>query len=93
MSDRTTIRLRRGLLLQAKRKAAAQGRTLTALIEDGVMRVLNDDRKPARPPKRLRIPVSKATGGLLPGVDLTKFSNYQEIEDLEYIERLRKGFK
>ncbi len=33
--------------------------------------------------------VSKATGGLLPGVDLTRFSDYQEMEDLEYVERMR----
>jgi uncharacterized protein (DUF433 family) len=39
------------------------------------------------------LPVSKATGGLLPGVDLTRLSDIQEMEDLEYIERLRKGFE
>jgi uncharacterized protein (DUF433 family) len=43
--------------------------------------------------RRVLPPVSKATGGLLPGVDLTRFSDYQEMEDLEYIERLKKGFK
>jgi uncharacterized protein (DUF433 family) len=46
-----------------------------------------DERRPFLPP------VSKATGGLLPGVDLTRFSDYQEMEDLEYIERLKNGFK
>jgi hypothetical protein len=38
------------------------------------------------------LPVSKQSGGLRPGVDLTKFSDYQEMEDLEYVERM-KTFK
>jgi hypothetical protein len=36
------------------------------------------------------LPVSKATGGLRPGVDLTRFSDYQEQEDLEYVERMKR---
>jgi hypothetical protein len=65
---RTTVRLRGELLEAAKRKAAEQGRSLTALIEDAVRHEL------ARPAKRERveIPISKATGGPLPGVDLIK---------------------
>jgi hypothetical protein len=93
MIKRTTIRLPHEVMTRAKRKAAAEGRTLAALIEDGVMRVLDDDRKPARAAKRLRLPVSKATGGLLPGVDLTRLSDFQEADDRDYAERLRKGFK
>lgn len=42
--------------------------------------------------KRIMPLVSRATGGLLPGVDLTRFSDYQEMEDLEYVERM-KGLK
>src|SRR5262245_61978943 len=33
--------------------------------------------------RRILPPVSKATGGLMPGVDLTRLSDIQEIEDLE----------
>ena len=40
--------------------------------------------------KRVLPPVSKATGGLLPGIDLTHFSDYQEMEDLEYFERMKR---
>jgi uncharacterized protein (DUF433 family) len=43
--------------------------------------------------RRVLLPVSKATGGLRPGIDLTRLSDIQEMEDLEYIERMRKGFK
>jgi hypothetical protein len=91
MTERTTVRLPKDLLIRAKRKAAAEGRTLTALIEDGLRLVVDNVGKPAKR-KRSPIPVSKATGGLLPGVDLTRFSDYQEMEDLEYVERM-KHFK
>ena len=90
MSERTTVRLPEELLKRAKRKAAAEGRTLTALIEDGLRSVLTENRKFAH--TRRILPVSKAKGGLLPGVDLTKLSAVQEIDDLEYAKRL-KNFK
>jgi hypothetical protein len=91
MIERTTVRLPRDLLLRAKRKAAAEGRTLTALIEDGLRAVISGSVKPAKR-RRVVLPVSKAKGGLLPGVDLTRMSDYQEMEDLEYVERM-KHFK
>jgi hypothetical protein len=85
---RTTVRLPEDLLRRAKRKAAAEGRTLTQLIEDGLRAVVDERQKPAQR-RRVVLPVSQATGGLLPGVDLTRFSDYQEMEDLEYIERIK----
>jgi hypothetical protein len=92
MTERTTVRLPPDLVGRAKRKAAAEGRTLTALIEDGLRRVLAEERaRPAK--KKVRIPVSKATGGLQPGIDLGDMSSVQELEDLEYAKRLRKGFR
>lgn len=90
MAERTTVRLPDELLKRAKRKAAAEGRTLTSLIEDGLRRVLTENRKFAQAKRAL--PVSKAKGGLLPGADLTKLSAIQEIDDLEYAKRL-KNFK
>ena len=51
---------------------------------------MDDRAKPAR--AHVLLPVSTATGGLMPGVDLTRFSDYQELEDLEYVERM-KHFK
>jgi ribbon-helix-helix CopG family protein len=85
---RTTIRLPEDLLRRAKRKAAAEGRTLTALIEDGLRSVVDERPKPTRR-RRVALPVSKAKGWLKPGMDLTRFSDYQEMEDLEYVERLQ----
>jgi hypothetical protein len=91
MAERTTVRLPEELVRQAKRKAAAEGRTLTALIEEGLRLVLLSDRKRARS-KRVVLPVSNAKGGPAPGVDFTSLAELQEIEDLEYVERM-KHFK
>jgi hypothetical protein len=91
MTERTTVRLAPELLARAKRKAAAEGRTLTSLIEDGLRFVIADQRKPAKA-KRTLPRVSKATGGLMPGVDISDTAALQEMEDREYVERM-KHFK
>jgi hypothetical protein len=66
---RTTVRLEDALINQAKREADRRGETLTALIEQGLRLVLAQSREnPAR--ERVKLPVSDAGGGVLPGVDL-----------------------
>jgi hypothetical protein len=93
MIERTTVRLPKELLDRARRKAAAEGRTLTSLIEDGLRSLLAARAKPAKG-KRVLPRVSKATGGLRPGIDPNKLATIaQEMEDIEYIERLKTGFK
>ncbi|MGI8610439.1 MAG: type II toxin-antitoxin system VapB family antitoxin [Candidatus Dormibacteria bacterium] len=65
---RTTIRLDDALLRDAKAMAGSTGRTLTALIEDGLREVLRrSERATARP--RTDLPTFGG-GGLQPGVDL-----------------------
>jgi hypothetical protein len=91
MSERTTVRLPADLLNRAKRKAAAEGRTLTSLIEDGLRLVVAENRKNAKG-KRVMPRVSTATGGPMLDIDLTDFSALQEMDDLEYVERM-KHFK
>lgn len=88
MSERTTVRLPDDLVRRAKRKAAAEGRSLTALIEEGLRRVVNERRSSARA-ERAMPPVSEATGGLLPGIDLNDTAALLELEDLEYARRLK----
>jgi predicted transcriptional regulator len=61
------------LLKRAETKAAAENRTLSDVVEEGLRLVVA--RKLPR--------VSAQTGGLQPGVDLTRLSDYQEMEDLE----------
>jgi hypothetical protein len=87
MTQRTTVRLPEDLLDRAKRKAAAEGRTLTSLIEDRLM--VAGGKKVARS-KRVLPPISKATGGPMAGIDLTDLAALQEIEDLDYVERMRR---
>jgi uncharacterized protein DUF2442 len=36
------------------------------------------------------LPVSTATGGTLPGININDLSSIQEMEDLEYIERMKR---
>ena len=88
MSERTTVRLPEDLLRQAKRKAAAEGRTLTSLIADGLRLVVAENRKLAKH-KRVMPRVSKAAGGPMPGLDLTNLLFFQEIDDLEYVRRMK----
>jgi hypothetical protein len=66
---RTTVRLDEALMKKAKKEAARRGETLTSLIERGLRLVL---APPARPVERqaVRLPVCRAGGGTLPGVDL-----------------------
>jgi len=93
MIKRTTVRLPSELLRLAKHKAAAEGRTLTALVEQGLRQVVDGNCElTKKKKKRGPLPVSKATGGLRPGIDLTQMSKIYEIEDLEYVERM-KHFK
>ena len=88
MTERTTVRLPDDLVRNAKRKALAEGRTLTELIEEGLRRVLND-RAAADKAKRIMPRVSTATGGLVPGIDLNDSASLQEMDDLENERRLR----
>jgi hypothetical protein len=88
MTERTTVRLPDELVTRAKRKAAAEGRTLTALIEDGLRRVVNEPKAPA---KRRKMPrISAAKGGLLPGVDLTNNASLQDLDDADDVERMKR---
>jgi hypothetical protein len=74
---RTTIRIHDDLLKRAKKRAAEEGRTLTSLIEEGLTFILAEPKAKRR--ERVRLPVSKATGGVLPGVDLNRSSDLEEV--------------
>ena len=92
MVERTTVRLPEELLRRAKRKAAAEGRTLTSLIEDGLGLVVSDKR-PGSKSQRVMPRISTATGGFRPGFENMTFSQLEELDDRDYVERMRKGFK
>ena len=75
---RTTVRLSEALINQVKREAEQRGETVTALIEEGLRLVLAQSHQP---PSRERVilPVSKAGGGVLPGVDLNDSASLEDI--------------
>lgn len=88
MIERTTVRLPHDLLNRARRQAVAEGRTLTALIEEGLRLVVADRRKKPKA-REVSLPLSTATGGLMPGIDLRDSAALQEIDDLEIAERMK----
>ena len=70
---RNTIRLSDDLIRKARNKATEEGRTLTSLVEEGLKMILAESEQLAH--KRVRLPISKASGGTLPGVDLNRSSD------------------
>jgi len=78
---RTTIRLKDELLIRAKRKAAREGRSLTSLIEEGLLTVLTGGNRSKSPVKAL--PVSARRGGLKPGVDINSNAALADLVDEE----------
>ena len=64
------MRLDDVLIEQAKREAGRRGETLTALIEQGLRLVLAQSPSCTHRRKRVTLPVSRAGGGVLPGIDL-----------------------
>ena len=74
---RTTLTINDDLLKRAKKRAADEQRTLTSLFEDGLTLVLTTPKTGRR--KRVALPVSKAVGGVLTGVDLNRSRDLEEI--------------
>jgi len=74
---RTTVRINENLLKRAKKLAANEGRTLTSLVEDGLALILAKPKAKRR--ERVELPVSEATGGVMPGIDLNRSSDLEEV--------------
>ncbi len=74
---RTTVRIKDDILKQAKKRAANEGRTLTSLIEEGLTVILSQPKTSRR--DRVELPVSSASGGVLPGVDLNRSCELEEV--------------
>ena len=74
---RTTLRISDDLLRRAKKQAAEEGRTLTALFEEALTLILCKPKPGER--HTVELPVSDASGGTLPGVDLNRSSDLEEV--------------
>ena len=92
MIERTTVRLPKDLLDKARRKAARERRSVTGLIEEG-LRFIVEGKPTARGAKRKLPRTSKATGGMRRGLEGMTYSQLQELDDIEYVERLKRGFE
>ena len=73
---RIAVRLPDSLLRKARKKAAEEGRTLASLIQEGLGLLLCEPKVGRR--AKVRLPVSKARGGTLPGVDLNLSSQLED---------------
>ncbi len=76
---RTTIRLDKQLLADAKQFATRTGRTLTGVIEDALRQVLADAKR-SKKGAPARIPTFRGTG-LHPGVDLDDTADLLSVMD------------
>jgi hypothetical protein len=76
---RTTINLPDPLLVQARRRAAETGRTLTTFVADAVRESLAR-RQEARKEPPVRLTTFRG-GGLQPGVDLDDGAALQDLMD------------
>ncbi len=72
------IRLDDGLLEQARAAARQRHRTVTSLIEEGLRLVLTNE-KPGSRRAKVVLPVSRETGGVLPGVDLNNSASLLDL--------------
>jgi hypothetical protein len=74
---RTNIRINDDLLKRAKKHAAEEGRAFTSLVEDALVLILSKPKMSSQ--KRAKLPISKTTGGVLPGIDLNRSSDLEEV--------------
>jgi hypothetical protein len=75
---RTTVRLNDALLDEAREEARRRGETLTSLIEKALYRELRASRTTG-PRKKVVLPFSDASGGLMPGVDINNSASLLDI--------------
>jgi hypothetical protein len=76
---KTTIEIQSELLRKAKETARKEGKTLRALVEEGLRRVVAERAAPKRK-RRFRFRTFKGNG-LQPGIDIT---NWEQIRAIIY---------
>lgn len=76
---RTTIDLPDGLLRNARKRAAEEGTTLTALLADGLRMRLGDSSQPRT--KSRKLPVSKINGGMHDWIDPASNASIYDADD------------
>ncbi|MCG6870266.1 MAG: hypothetical protein LJE91_16495 [Gammaproteobacteria bacterium] len=71
------MRIRDDLLRRARKRAADEGRSLTSLIEDALTLVMATPKSDQL--EKIDLPISNASGGVLPGIDLNRSADMEEI--------------
>jgi plasmid stability protein len=85
---RTTITLDDGLAADLKRRARAEGKSVSAVIAEALRAQLSKREAPSKTaPFRL---ITVKGGGLRPGVDVTKLRSLEETADLERWKRRQR---
>ena len=92
MKKQTLIGPPRDNLRRAKRKAVAKGSTPASAVEEAPFRPKQENAA-STGQRTVSVRVSKATGGMRPGMESLTFSELEELDDLEYVERLKAGFE
>ena len=77
-----TISLDENLVKQARIKAIQEGTSLSAKVRELLAAYVRQDA-PAAPAVIPRLPVSKARGGLQPGIDPSSNRSFQEAMDAD----------
>ncbi|MBI5086504.1 MAG: hypothetical protein HZB13_18150 [Acidobacteria bacterium] len=67
---RATVHLSPGLIERARREALRRGLTFSDFVEHGLQLAITTPQPPPR--RHVHLPVSRARGGTLPGVNLDK---------------------
>jgi plasmid stability protein len=77
---RTTLRVDDELLRRVKSHAARHGRSLTSVFEEALRLLLAESERHRQRP-RVELPVSTASGGVQPGVDLDDSAALLDVMD------------
>ena len=77
-----TISLDENLVKQARIKAIQEGTSLSAKVREMLVAYVRQD-VPAAPAVISQLPVSKATGGLMPGIDPSSNRSFYEAMDAD----------
>jgi hypothetical protein len=74
---RPTVRINDQVPKRAKKRAAHERRTLTSLVKEGLAVILAEAKRSRS--ENVQLPVSNASGGVIPGVDLNRSRELEEV--------------
>ena len=91
MNERTTIRLPEPLLAAAKKRAAEEGRTVTALVIEGLQKVIDEPRRKRRIKMPPICPASIKSAKAVHRFTIEDIRAAEEQADADYVKRWMLG--